>query len=194
MSKKEAILDAATVLFSTKGFKDAGMSEISRMTGAAEGTIFYHFKNKEDLFISILRNLKEDIVRAFEQYLRDAEFGSGLEMLEGVVSFHLSLSGQMDDRFLLLPRHDAYELARINSACKEHLEAIYECLIDVYERAVARGQEDGSIDGGPARKRAMMLFSMVDGLVRLNTYQLYDAGSLYHELIEACRRIAKDES
>mgnify|MGYP006294621259 FL=1 len=194
MSKKEAILSAATVLFSTKGFKDAGMSEISKMTGAAEGTIFYHFKNKEDLFISILQRLEEDIVGEFERYLKEAEFATGLEMLEGVVSFHLSLSGRMDDRFLLLHRHDAHELARINTACKEHLEAIYECLIDVYERAVARGQEDGSIDGVPARKTAMILFSMVDGLARLNTYQLYDAGSLYNELIEVCRRIARGGS
>jgi AcrR family transcriptional regulator len=193
VSKKQAILSAATILFATKGFKDAGMSEISKMTGAAEGTIFYHFKNKEELFIAILQRLEEDIVREFEQHLQEAEFGTGLEMLEGVVAFHLSLSGQMDDRFLLLHRHDAYELARANPACKEHLEAIYECLIDVYERAVARGQEDGSIDGVPPRKTAMILFSMVDGLARFNTYELYNAGSLYNELIEVCRRIAKCE-
>jgi AcrR family transcriptional regulator len=145
------------------------------------------------LFIAILQRLEEDIVREFEQHLQEAEFGTGLEMLEGVVAFHLSLSGQMDDRFLLLHRHDAYELARANPACKEHLEAIYECLIDVYERAVARGQEDGSIDGVPPRKTAMILFSMVDGLARFNTYELYNAGSLYNELIEVCRRIAKCE-
>ena len=192
MSKKEAILQAATSLFARKGFKDAGMSEISRMTGAAEGTIFYHFKNKEDLFLSILERLKEDIVREFEHYLKEAEFGTGLEMLEGVVTFYLSLAGKMDDRFLLLHRHEAYELARENATCKAHLEAIYECLIDVYERAITRGQEDGSVDrdGVPARKSAMIIFSMVDGLVRLNTYELYDAGSLYNELIEVCRRIA----
>ena len=113
-------------------------------------------------------------------------------MLEGVVSFYLSLAGSMDDRFLLLHRHEAYELARMNPDCKEHLEAIYECLIDVYERAITRGHEDGSMDGEgmPARKTAMIMFSMVDGLVRLNTYELYDAGSLYDELIEVCRRIA----
>ncbi len=196
MSKKEAILNAATFLFARKGFKDAGMSEISKMTGAAEGTIFYHFNNKEDLFISILQRLKEDIVREFEDYLEQAEFHTGLEMLEAVVSFYLSLAGSMDDRFLLLHRHEAYELARMNSLCKEHLEAIYECLIDVYEQAITRGQKDGSIDrdGMPARKTAMIIFSMVDGLVRLNTYKLYDAGSLYNELIQVCRRIAKCRS
>ena len=64
MSKKQDILDAATRLFSQKGFKEAPMVEISKMTGAAEGTIFYHFKTKEELFISVLETLKQDILVA----------------------------------------------------------------------------------------------------------------------------------
>lgn len=44
--KKAAILEAATILFANKGFADTSMQELSSMTGAAEGTIFYHFKTK----------------------------------------------------------------------------------------------------------------------------------------------------
>jgi hypothetical protein len=36
---------------------------------------------------------------------------------------------------------------------------------------------------------ALILFSLVDGLVRFKTYNLYDPGGLYHELIAACRRM-----
>ena len=59
MKKKEAILHTATRLFSEKGFRDTHVSEISSITGAAEGTVFYHFKNKEELFLSILRDFKK---------------------------------------------------------------------------------------------------------------------------------------
>ena len=62
LKKKDAILQAATFLFARKGYKDTAMGELSRMTGAAEGTIFYHFKNKQEIFLTILRNLKEDIL------------------------------------------------------------------------------------------------------------------------------------
>jgi hypothetical protein len=40
-----------------------------------------------------------------------------------------------------------------------------------------------------ARKTAMVLFAMVDGIVRLNTYRIYDAGTLYDDLMTACRRL-----
>ena len=194
MGKKEAILRAATLLFSENGFNNTRMSEISKLTGAAEGTIFYHFKNKEELFLSILEKFKQDIIEQFEQYLRDMNFETGLDMLEGALSFYLSLAGIMEDRYLLLHRHDAYELAKVNETCKKHLEAIYNCLVDIFERAILIGQKDGSIGNMPARKTALIIFSMVDGLARLNTYNLYDAGSLYHELIGACRRMMQNQN
>jgi hypothetical protein len=68
---------------------------------------------------------------------------------------------------------------------------IYNCFVNIFEQAILRGQEDGSIYRTPARKTALIIFSMVDGLVRFNTYSLYDAGALYKDLIEACRRILK---
>jgi AcrR family transcriptional regulator len=43
MTKKDDILEAANLLFARKGFKDTSMAEVSKLTGAAEGTIFYHF-------------------------------------------------------------------------------------------------------------------------------------------------------
>lgn len=189
MTKKESIMRAATILFSTKGFENTRMSEISHMTGAAEGTIFYHFKNKEDLFLSILDQFRQDIMTEFDRYLGDMAFENGMDMLKGVLSFYLSLAGKMEDRFLLLHRHDAYELAKMNEACKEHLETIYNGLVTIFENAVVKGLEDGSMVSIPPKRTALIIFCMVDGLVRFNTYELYDAGSLYHDLITACRRM-----
>jgi AcrR family transcriptional regulator len=110
MNKKNLILEAAAKLFSEKGFRETPMAEISRITGAAEGTIFYHFKNKEQLFVAILEDFKRHIIEDFKSYAGQTEFKTGLEMLEGVISFYFHLAGTMEDRFLLLHRHDLYEL------------------------------------------------------------------------------------
>ncbi len=193
MSRKEVILDGAAWLFSEKGFRDASMAELAKMTGVAQGTIFYHFKNKEELFLAILENIKEEIIREFDGYIRDHEFQNGLDMLEGAISFYLHLAGTMEDRFILLHRHDAYSFARVNPTYREQLEAIYERLLDFFERAILQGQEDGSIREVAARKAALIIFNMVDGLVRLETYDLYSAGALYNELIDSCRRMLRNE-
>jgi AcrR family transcriptional regulator len=192
MNKKDIILNASARLFSEKGFRETPMAEISKITGAAEGTIFYHFKNKEELFVAILEDFKKNIIDEFKNYEGQAEFKNGLEMLEGVISFYFRLAATMEDRFLLLHRHDLYELAEVNPVCRGHLEEIFTYFLDLIEQSVSRGQEDASIRKTDTRKMAWIIFSMVDGLVRFNTFRLYEAGALYSELIESCRRMLQN--
>ena len=194
MSRKEDILQAATRLLAAKGYKEASMAELAKITGVAQGTIFYHYKNKEELFLSILQKFREDIGAEFSRYLREHHFRPGLQMVEDVISFYLYMVGTMEDRFLLLHRHDAYELARINPTCRNHLEAIYNCLIDIFEQAIVSGQQTKFIRPVSARKMAMVIFTMVDGLVRLNTYNIYDAGVLYDEVVHSCRAILQNNT
>ena len=189
MSKKESILKAATWHFAKKGFKDTSMAELSKITGAAEGTIFYHFKNKETLFLAVLETVKLGIINDFDRYMARKNFKNGLKMVEEVVSFYLYLAGHSPDLFMLLHRHDAYELAEVNPICREYLEDTYNGLVDIFEKAVNLGKKDGSIGPVPARKTALILFTLTDGLVRFNSYNLYNAGALSGELIASCRRM-----
>ena len=187
MSKKDDILKAASKLFAIKGYKEASMAELAKITEVAQGTIFYHYSHKEELFLSILEAFKEDIVAEFSRYSQNHNFSNGAVMMEEVIGFYLHMVSQMEDQFMLLHRHDAYELARVNPKCRTYLEAIYDCLIDIFEKSIITGQADGSIRPTPARRLALVIFTMVDGLVRFNTYNLYDAGSLYDEVVQSCR-------
>jgi len=190
MKKKDTILRAATVLFANKGFADTSVQEISRVTGAAEGTIFYHFKSKEGLLLAILEKTRDEIVDQFERFFENRPFNSGLEMAEEVVSFYLYLAGLMEDKFLLLHRHFLYKFSESNPEFRENLEAIYNCLVDIFENAIVTGQEDGSINPDiHPRKSALIVYTMVDGLVRFKNYNLYDAGALFNELMATCRRV-----
>jgi AcrR family transcriptional regulator len=195
MTRREAILQTATLLFSDKGFKDTSMAEVSKLTGVAGGTIFYHYKNKEELFLSILENVKKSILEEFERYIQEREFDSGLDMVDGAISFYLYLAGVMEEQFLILHRHYPYKLAEVNPVCRSHLEAIYNCFVDIFERALVLGQEDGSVTRElPARKTALILLSMVDGLVRFKAYNLYDTGALINELLAGCRRMLRNKA
>jgi len=189
MTRKEVILQAASRLFSDQGFKETSISDISEITGVAEGTIFYHYKSKEGLFLAILEGLKNEIISGFDQYFKEKQFESGLDMVEGAISYYLFLAGMKEDRFHLLHHRYPYELAATNPVCRQHLEAIYNCLVDIFEQSISRGQADHSIGDLSPRKTALILFSMVDGLVRFKTYNLYDPGGLYNELISASRRM-----
>lgn len=187
--KKQAILKAATALFAEKGYTETSISELARLTGSAEGTIFYHFKTKAGLFDAILADVKDGILKEFEEYIGTCLSTNGIEMMEQVISFFLYLAGKHEEWFLLLQRHRPYEVARENDECREHLATLYNTLLDLFEGAILRGQEDGTIGKVPPKKTALLIFSMVNGLIWLKFNDLYDAAALYQELLVACRRM-----
>ena len=189
VSKKKHILQAAIPLFARKGFKDTSMAELAKAAGVACGTILYHYDSKEALFQAALSDIETTLLSDFRELVAASAEANGLDRVQSVITAYLRLAGETEDRFLMLHRHDAYRLAQINPACRRHLESIYNGLVDIFEHAVHLGQGDGSIGEMPARKTALILFSLVDGIARLNTYKLYDGGALYDELLRACRRM-----
>lgn len=55
------ILKEAQKVFERRGFKSTSIREIQNETKISKGTIYYHFKNKEDLFLScVLDSVKEE--------------------------------------------------------------------------------------------------------------------------------------
>jgi AcrR family transcriptional regulator len=189
MSKKDEILKAATWLFANKGFKETSMSEVAAMTGTAGSNIFYHYKTKEEIFLAILKSTKEQLLLEFERFIQEHQIVNGLTMLESTIEFYLTLAGNRRELFMLLHHRFPYELAVVNPTCREHLESIYTCFVDLFEKAILLGQSDGSILPVSARKNALLTFAMVDGVVKFNTYNLYEAGALFEELVQSCRRM-----
>lgn len=191
MSKKNEILEAATFLFAIKGFKETSMGEVAAMSEVASATVFYHFKTKEDLFLSVLSNVKDGILKEFSSYFGEKEFINGAGLLEGSVAFYLYLAGTRQPWFLLLHRYYPYKLAEENTYCRTLLEEIYNCFVDIFEKALVKGQADGSVGSLSPRKTALVLLSTVDGIVRFKNCNLYDAGALYNELMSLIGRMVK---
>lgn len=193
-SRKEAILEMASVFFAEKGFRDTAIGDIARMIGVADGTVFYHYKTKEELFVAVLENFKDLLIQETREYLAECAHVSGLEKIEGLISFYIRLAAKMEQRFLLLHRHYPYELAEENPGCRRHLVDIYEFFTSTFQDAILAGQKDGSIRELSARKMSLILFTMVDGLVRIGTFRLYQPGALYDDLVVACRRMLEKEN
>src|SRR5580693_6638793 len=62
--KRNAILDAATHVFAERGLSAAPTSEISKLAGVAEGTLFTYFKTKDDLINALYRAIKLELADA----------------------------------------------------------------------------------------------------------------------------------
>ena len=54
---RHRILDAAEDVFAQRGYHDAPVEEIGRVTSLSKGGIYFHFPSKEDLFFTVLDRL-----------------------------------------------------------------------------------------------------------------------------------------
>jgi len=60
MTKREKIIEAAIELFTTQGFHATSTTSITQLAEVGTGTLFTHFKNKDDLINAIYRELKAE--------------------------------------------------------------------------------------------------------------------------------------
>lgn len=65
--RKNEILDAAERLFGTKGYESTSINDILNAVGIARGTLYYHFKSKEDILDAMIdRMMGEAMAKARE--------------------------------------------------------------------------------------------------------------------------------
>lgn len=68
---RERILDAALDVFSIKGYHDTRMDEIVNESSTSKGSIYFHFPNKEQLFLALVDQfadlLEKRVTSAIEQ-------------------------------------------------------------------------------------------------------------------------------
>ena len=60
--RKNEILDVAESLFGTKGFDNTSTSDILNEVGLARGTLYYHFKSKEDILDAMIDRMTGRLV------------------------------------------------------------------------------------------------------------------------------------
>ncbi|SKA69761.1 TetR/AcrR family transcriptional regulator [Desulfobaculum bizertense] len=190
MSYKGKILETAKELFATRGYKDTSIAEISRHSGAAEGTIFHHFRSKEEIYVSVLDHVKDEIVSKVEAGVAAKMYGNGLEMVLEYVSMFFRLSEQMHTEFRLLFRSHLYSLAGIHPALRKDVEEIYNCFVDILVEAIRKGLRDGSIKPDvSAEHRGLIIFSMMTGLLRFRMLNLFPVRAMYDDVLISCENM-----
>ena len=66
MDKREKIIQTAIKLFVEQGFENTPTSQISQASGVATGTLFHHFKTKEDLLNESYLYVKRKMISAMQ--------------------------------------------------------------------------------------------------------------------------------
>lgn len=71
--KREAILDAAFLLFTTKGLTKTSVADITSAAGVAKGTFYLYFKDKYDLRDKLIVHKSNEIFQRAEEEIKSRE-------------------------------------------------------------------------------------------------------------------------
>jgi AcrR family transcriptional regulator len=72
VNKKERILDVAARHFSAHGFDATSLEDVAAEAGVTKPAIYYHFKDKLDLYESVLTRRLDELADTVEQAVPDA--------------------------------------------------------------------------------------------------------------------------
>ena len=156
------IQEAAEKLFAEKGFHLTTVEEIAREANLAKGTIYLHFANKKDLFLSViekklhvlLEKIKVGITqgKSFSEKIRLA-IGVHLKFLENNANF-FKITQTFPEQFKKeLEEKLLQRVIKINSQ--------YLALVD---SLIKQGIKEGEIKNLNPRKLAVILIGIVHSL------------------------------
>lgn len=140
LKTREAILEAARLLFLRQGYHATGMREIAHDAGISLGATYNHFTSKEQILQEIL--VERNLYGAMAEALSRARGDSVAELVEsGFREIMDSLKGKED--FVLLMFIDALEFQGKHVA-QLASRAIYN-ILGFFQRLTELGQREGKL-------------------------------------------------
>jgi TetR/AcrR family transcriptional regulator, cholesterol catabolism regulator len=88
IQRRDAILARATELFDRKGFANTSLDDIARAVGITREGIYYYFKNRSEILLSIIQPQSQGLVDGLRAVLDDDTLDHG-ERLEAAIRNHL---------------------------------------------------------------------------------------------------------
>ncbi|WP_019638881.1 TetR/AcrR family transcriptional regulator [Paenibacillus fonticola] len=88
--RKNEILDAADELFALKGFDGTSTNDILEKVGIARGTLYHHFKSKEDIMDALIERYSARLLGAAQNMAADKSIPVVERMIRVVMALNIS--------------------------------------------------------------------------------------------------------
>jgi len=166
--RRQQLLDVATKLFAKYGYDATTTAAIADAAGISEPILYRHFKNKQDLFIAITREMSKKTLEHWQELI--AGIDDPAEQLRAVAREFPSHIRQLSDAYRVLHNglttsHDRKVLAVL----KEH----YTQIENFFTQIIQTGQKKGVFRAMNAKVPVWQLINLGIGyaMIGLNLSQ-----------------------
>lgn len=88
--RRNEILDAANELFAQKGFDGTSTNDILEKVGIARGTLYYHFKSKEDIMDALIERYSVRLIGAAQEIAADKNIPVVERIIRVIMALNIS--------------------------------------------------------------------------------------------------------
>lgn len=167
LETRMSILDAAEILFQRRGVSRTSLQDIAQQAQVTRGAIYWHFKDKAELFNAMMERATMPLEQAMESTLLFTEEQPLEQMRWGLLNaFHSTVHNERTRRVFEIAMHRVEYVEELLAVRDRHL-AVRNHGLDELERglkqAVALGQLPPTVR---TRMAALALMSLVDGLIQ----------------------------
>jgi AcrR family transcriptional regulator len=162
---KKDILEHSQQLFSQKGYNQTSIEDISKSSSYSKGHIYYHFQNKEKLFVLLANKSMQDWYDKW--MMEESTYLSATEKLYGI-AMHVLYNYQTP----LLKV--GQELAANPQSSPESVKQLYDLAIipmNTYRVIFEEGINSGEFKLGNIDEWTVLLGTWLGGLCQLTTTQ-----------------------
>lgn len=135
---RELILETAKNLFSQKGYHGLAMRQISESLGVAKSALYYHFKDKEQLFLAILEFYLDEMESALDRI--QAQSIPGSQRVRLLVEYILRQPPEQRSVIRLASQ----EMVQLSESARQSFHQVYrKKFIDKIKAILESGMESG---------------------------------------------------
>lgn len=161
---RQRLLDAAEVLFQAQGVSQTTLQQIAQQAGATRGAIYWHFKDKADLFNAMMDRVTLPLEAAVEKVAKDGSM-EGIERMM-VEALKLMTTDPQMRRVFEVATHKVEYTHDMQSVHRRHLDLRNECVFDFEKAMVAEARRARIKLPLPAAQAAQGLHALINGLIQ----------------------------
>ena len=169
LATRNSLLDAAEHLFQERGVSRTSLNDIATAAGTTRGAIYWHFKDKADLFNAMMERVTMPLEGTLACTARaaDATAAPLLSLRDSMVSaLRQTATDEQTRRVFEVATHKVEYVSEMQAVRDRHLQVRNECMAmteEILQQAVARESVQLQVSVPTA---ALGLHVIMDGLIQ----------------------------
>jgi TetR/AcrR family acrAB operon transcriptional repressor len=169
LATRNSLLDAAEHLFQARGVSRTSLNDIATAAGTTRGAIYWHFKDKADLFNAMMERVTMPLEGTLACSARTADTTANplLSLRDSMLSaLKQTATDEQTRRVFEVATHKVEYVDEMQAVRDRHLQVRNECMVMTEEILQQAVQREGVALRMPVSTAALGLHVIMDGLIQ----------------------------